>query len=41
MWTLSENLEPTMRGLGERGDIVKAISRALAKRGQQREIGEL
>ena len=30
VWTLSENLEPTMRGLGERGDIVKAMSRALA-----------
>ena len=38
IWTLSENLEPTMRGLGERGDIVKAMSRALAKRGQQREL---
>jgi type IV secretory pathway VirD2 relaxase len=36
VWTLSERLEPTMRELGERGDIVKAINRALAARGQQR-----
>jgi type IV secretory pathway VirD2 relaxase len=36
VWTLSERLEPTMRELGERGDIVKAINRALAARGQER-----
>jgi type IV secretory pathway VirD2 relaxase len=36
VWTLSERLEPTMRALGERGDVVKAINRALAARGQQR-----
>jgi type IV secretory pathway VirD2 relaxase len=36
VWTLSQRLEPTMRGLGERGDIVKAINRALAARGQER-----
>ena len=36
VWTLSERLEPTMRELGERGDIVKAINRALAARGQGR-----
>src|SRR5262245_7628822 len=35
-WTLSEQLEPTMRALGKRGDIVKAINRALAARGQER-----
>jgi type IV secretory pathway VirD2 relaxase len=35
MWTLSLRLEPTMRALGERGDIVKAINRALAARGQE------
>jgi type IV secretory pathway VirD2 relaxase len=29
VWTLSEKLEPTMRALGERGDIIKAINRAL------------
>jgi type IV secretory pathway VirD2 relaxase len=36
VWTLSERLEPTMRELVERGDIVKAINRALAARGQER-----
>src|SRR5436309_8011764 len=36
VWTLSDWLEPTMRELGERGDIVKAINRALAARGQER-----
>jgi hypothetical protein len=37
-WTLSERLEPTMRALGERGDIVKGINRALAARGQERGV---
>jgi len=36
VWTLSDRLEPIMRELGERGDIVKAINRALAARGQTR-----
>jgi hypothetical protein len=36
MWTLSDRLEPAMREHGERGDIVKAINRALAARGQER-----
>ena len=36
VWTLSERLEPTMRALGERGDIVKAINRALSSRGLER-----
>jgi type IV secretory pathway VirD2 relaxase len=36
VWVLSERLESTMRELGERGDIVKAINRALAARGQER-----
>ena len=35
VWILSDRLEPTMRTLGERGDIVKAINRALAARGQE------
>src|SRR5262245_29433374 len=39
VWTLSEKLEPTLRGLGERGDIVKAMTRALAARGQERALG--
>jgi type IV secretory pathway VirD2 relaxase len=36
LWTLSDRLEPTMRELGERGDIIKTINRALAARGQER-----
>ncbi len=36
VWTLSDRLEPTMRELGERGDIIKSINRALAARGQER-----
>jgi type IV secretory pathway VirD2 relaxase len=36
VWTVSEELEPTMRALGERGDIIKAINRALASRGEER-----
>jgi type IV secretory pathway VirD2 relaxase len=36
VWTISEQLEPTMRALGESGDIVKAISRALTERGLER-----
>ena len=36
VWTISERLEPTMRALGERGDIVKAINRALTDRGLER-----
>ncbi|MFZ3361099.1 MAG: DUF3363 domain-containing protein, partial [Xanthobacteraceae bacterium] len=36
VWTVSNELEPTMRALGERGDIIKAINRALTSRGQER-----
>jgi type IV secretory pathway VirD2 relaxase len=36
VWTLSDRLKPTMRELGERGDIIKSINRALAARGQER-----
>jgi len=38
VWTLSERLEPTMRQLGERGDIVKVMNRALAQRRHQRAL---
>ncbi len=38
VWKLSEQLEPTLRELGERGDIVKAINRALAKQGEARAL---
>ena len=36
VWTLSDRLEPTMRELGDRGDLIKAINRGLAARGQER-----
>lgn len=36
VWNLSERLEPTLRELGERGDIIKAMHRALGARGQDR-----
>ena len=40
VWTISEKLEPTMRALGERSDIVKAINRALTDRGLERGMGQ-
>ena len=36
VWHLSDRLEPTLRELGERGDIIKAINRSLAARGEAR-----
>ncbi len=39
MWTLSERLEPVMRELGERGDIIKAMHRALERRVEERAAG--
>ena len=36
VWTLSKDIEPTLQALGERGDIIKAMSRALGRRGQSR-----
>ena len=38
VWRLSDQLEPTLRELGERGDIVKAINRALKARGEERAL---
>ena len=38
VWKLSDQLEPTLRELGERGDIVKAINRALKARGEERAL---
>jgi len=38
VWKLSGQLEPTLRELGERGDIVKAINRALKARGEERAL---
>jgi type IV secretory pathway VirD2 relaxase len=39
VWVLSDKLEPALRDLGERGDIVKAINRALAQHGEERALG--
>jgi type IV secretory pathway VirD2 relaxase len=36
VWRLSDQLEPTLRELGERGDIIRAINRSLAARGEER-----
>jgi type IV secretory pathway VirD2 relaxase len=36
VWHLSDQLEPTLRELGERGDIIKAVNRSLAARGEAR-----
>jgi Protein of unknown function (DUF3363) len=38
VWTISSELEPTMRALGDRGDIIRAINRALTARGEERAI---
>jgi hypothetical protein len=35
-WVISENAEPTLRELGERGDIIKRIHRGLTERGIER-----
>jgi type IV secretory pathway VirD2 relaxase len=37
VWVLSEKLEPTLRELGERVDIIKTMNRALTRRGQERD----
>jgi type IV secretory pathway VirD2 relaxase len=39
VWSFSERLEPTLRELGERGDIIKVINRSLAERGEERTPG--
>jgi hypothetical protein len=39
LWALSDRLEAVMRDLGERNDIIKAINRALADRGEERAPG--
>ena len=36
VWTISKDIEPTLQALGERGDILKAMSRALSRRGESR-----
>lgn len=39
IWSFAERLEPTLRELGERGDIIKAINRTLSERGEERALG--
>lgn len=36
VWRVSEDIEPTLRAMGERGDILKAMSQALTRRGEAR-----
>jgi len=38
-WTISEQAEPTLKALGERGDIIKTVHRALADHGLADERG--
>ena len=38
-WRLSPELEPTLRRMGERGDIIKTMHRELAANGTERTIG--
>jgi type IV secretory pathway VirD2 relaxase len=40
LWTISEKLEPTLRELGERGDIIKTMHRAVTERGVQRSTAD-
>jgi len=40
VWYVSERTESFLRALGERGDIIKGINRALAERDRDREPGE-
>lgn len=41
LWRLSPELEPVLRRMGERGDILKALHRALAERGLDRAATDL
>ena len=36
VWTLSKDVEPTLQARGEHGDIIRAMSRALSRRGLSR-----
>lgn len=40
-WRLSTDLEPTLRELGERGDIIKRLHRAMADQGLERAASDL
>lgn len=35
VWRLADNLEATLRDLGERGDIIRTMSRAVSRRGRE------
>lgn len=35
VWRLSEDLESTLRSMGERGDIIRAMSRAVSRQGRE------
>ena len=41
LWRLADDMEPTLRAMGERGDIIKTIHRELARGGLERSPGEL
>ena len=40
-WKLKSDIEPTLRALGERGDIIKTMHRALSRPGRQLDPGAL
>lgn len=39
-WTLKPDVEPTLRALGERGDVIKTMHRALSRGGRSPDPGE-
>lgn len=39
-WTIADEAEPTLRALGERGDIIKRIHRSLTEQGLDRGVGD-
>jgi len=40
MWTLKADLEPTLRAMGDRGDIIRTMHRALSRNGREPGIGD-
>jgi type IV secretory pathway VirD2 relaxase len=40
-WTLKADLEPTLRAMGDRGDIIRTMHRALSRGGREPAVGEL
>lgn len=39
-WKLADDIEPTLRRMGERGDILKTLQRALTEKGLSRAVGD-